>query len=196
MDEFAAFIGIDWADAKHAMCMEVTDAATREFSVLEHRSDAIDAWASTLRTQFPGQPIALGLELNTGPLVAALRQYDCLVLFPINSLMLARYREAFTPSQAKDDPTDAELLLELLLKPRDKLKPLQPQSPTMRALAQLVEQRRHLVGDNMRITNRLTRTLKQDFPPVRQWFHAKDTAIFCDFLAQWPTLKAVQRARR
>jgi transposase len=196
MDEFAAFIGLDWADAKHDICMQVTGSATREFSVLEHRSDTIDAWVSTLRTRFPGQPIAICLELNKGPIVSALRQYDFLVFFPINPLMLARYREAFTPSQAKDDPTDAELLLELLLKHRDKLTPLQPQSPTMRALEQLVQHRRRLVGDKVRITNRLTSTLKNYFPHVLPWFHDKDTAIFCDFLTQWPTLKAVQLARR
>jgi transposase len=196
MDEFAAFIGIDWADATHDMCLQVTGSATREFSVLEHRSDTIDAWVSTLRTRFPGQPIAICLELHKGPIVSALRQDDFLGLFPINPLRLARYREAFTPSQAKDDPTDAELLLELLLQHRDQLKPLQPQSPTMRALEQLVEHRRRLVGDNVRLTNRLTSTLKHDFPHVLQWFHDKDTAIFCDFLTQWPTLKAVQLARR
>jgi Transposase len=149
---------------------------------------------STLRTRFPGQPIAICLELHKGPIVSALRRYDFLGLFSITPLMLARYREAFTPSQAKDDPPDAELLLELLLKHRDKLKPLQPQSPTMRALEQLVEHRRRLVQDNVRLTNRLTSTLKNYFPHVLQWFHAKDTAIFCDFLTQWPTLKAVQLA--
>jgi transposase len=118
------------------------------------------------------------------------------VLFPINPLTLARYREAFAPSHAKDDPTDAELQLELLLKHRDKLTPLKPQSPAMRALEQLVEHRRRLVGDKVRTTNRLTSTLKDYFPHVLQWFHDKDTTIFCDFLAQWPTLKAAQLARR
>jgi transposase len=118
------------------------------------------------------------------------------VLFPVNPLTLARYREAFTPSQAKDEPTDAELLLELLLKHREKLTPLQPQSPAMRALAQLVEHRRRVVGDQVRITHRLTSPLQNDFPHVLQWFHEKDTAIFCDFLSHWPTLKAVQLARR
>jgi transposase len=196
MDEFAAFIGIDWADAKHDICLQVTGSATRECDVLEHQPAPIDAWVSTLRTRFPGQPMAICLELNKGPLVSALRQYDFLVLFPINPLMLARYREAFTPSQAKDDPTDAELLLELLRKHRDTLKPLQPQSPAMRALEQLVEHRRRLVGDNVRLTNRLTSTLKHDFPHVLPWCHDKDTTLFGDFLTQWPTLKAVQLARR
>src|SRR5262249_54303915 len=100
------------------------------------------------------------------------------------------------PSRAKDDPTDAELQVELLLKHRDKLTPLTPQSATMRAFAQLVEHRRRLVGDKVRCTNRLTRTLQNSFPQVLQWFQDKETAIFCDFLSRWPTLKAAQLARR
>jgi transposase len=164
--------------------------------VLEHRPEVIDAWACTLRTRFNGQPVAVCLELNKGPIVSALRHYDFLVLFPVNPLTLAKYREAFTPSRAKDDPTDAELQVELLLKHRDKLSPLTPQSPTMRALAQLVEHRRRLVGDKVRLTNRLTSALKNSFPHVLQWFDEKDTAIFGDFLHRWPTRKAAQLARR
>jgi transposase len=193
---FAAFVGIDWADAKHDGCLQATGATKRECFQLEHTPEAIDAWVTALRTRFHGQPVAICLELNKGPLVCALRKYDFLVLFPINPLTLARYREAFTPSRAKDDPTDAELQLELLLTHRDKLQPLNPQSPTMRALAQLVEHRRRVVGDTVRITNRLTSTLKNYFPQVLQWFQDKDTHIFCDFLSRWPTLKAAQLARR
>jgi transposase len=66
----------------------------------------------------------------------------------------------------------------------------------MRALAQLVEHRRRVVGDKVRITNRLTSALKNSFPHVLHWFQEKDTAIFCDFLSRWPTLKAAQLARR
>ena len=97
-------------------------------------------------------------------------------------MMLARYREAFTPSRAKDDPTDAELQLDLLLRHRDKLKPLAPQSPGMRALSQLVEHRRRLVADRVRITNRLTSALKTYFPQVLQWLPNKETQLLCDFL--------------
>src|SRR2546426_8553007 len=152
-EEFAAFVGIDWADSKHDVCLQAAGSAKRECFILTHTPEAIDAWVSTLRTRFNGHPIAVCLELNKGPIVSALRKYDFLVLFPINPLTLARYREAFTPSRAKDDPTDAALQLELLLTHRDKLQPLQPQSPTMRALAQLVEHRRRVVGDKVRITN-------------------------------------------
>ena len=54
------------------------------------------------------------LELSKGPLVSALQRYDFFVLFPVNPSMLAKYREAFKPSRAKDDPTDAELAVDLV----------------------------------------------------------------------------------
>jgi transposase len=195
-DTFAAFVGIDWADAKHDVCLQAAGSTKRECLQLEHTPEAIDAWVTTLRTRFNGHLVAVCLELTKGPLVFALRKYDFLILFPINPLTLARYREAFTPSRAKDDPTDAALQLELLLTHRDKLQPLHPQSPAMRALEQLVEHRRRVVGDKVRITNRLTSTLKNYFPQVLQWFPDKDTPIFCDCLSRWPTLKAAQLARR
>jgi len=66
----------------------------------------------------------------------------------------------------------------------------------MRALAQLVAHRRRVVGDKVRITHRLTSTLKNSVPQALQWFQDKDTLLFCDFLSRWPTLKAVQLARR
>jgi hypothetical protein len=115
LEAFAAFVGIDWADAQHDVCLQTADSTKRAYFQLEHTPEAIDAWVTTLRTRFTGQPVAMCLELNKGPLVSALRTYDFLVLFPINPLMLARYREAFTPSRATDDPTDAALQLALLL---------------------------------------------------------------------------------
>ena len=110
--EFAAFVGIDWANAKHDMCLQPAGGEEREWVVVPHRPAAIDAWASTLRQRFNGCPVAVCLELAKGPLVYALQKYDFLVLFPVNPATLAKYREAFTPSRAKADPTDAELALE------------------------------------------------------------------------------------
>ena len=195
-EAFAAFVGIDWADANHDGCLQTAGSAQRECFELEHTPAAINAWVTTLRTRFNGQPVALCLALNKGPLVSALRQYGFLVLFPIHPLTLARYRDAFTPSRAKDDPTDTALQLALRLTHRDTLQPLQPHSPTMRARAQLVAPRRRVVGDTVRITNRLTRTLKHSVPHVLHGLQEQDTAIFCDFLSRWPTRKAAQLARR
>jgi Transposase len=194
-DDFAAFIGLDWADRKHDVCLYAPGLERLERAVLEHRPAAIEAWARALEKRFGGRPIAIGLELSRGPIVSALLEYDFLVLFPINPNTLAQYRRAFKPSHAKDDPTDAEVALDLLLRHRDKLKPLRPDSAPMRSLQRLVETRRSFVQDRVRITNRLTHALKAYFPQVLSWFRDKETAVFADFLERWPTLEAAQRAK-
>lgn len=73
-EEFAAFGGIDWADAKHDLCLPAVGSDTRECSQLAHTPEAIDAWARALHERFAGHPVAVGLELNKGPLVYALRK--------------------------------------------------------------------------------------------------------------------------
>src|ERR1051326_4183884 len=112
--EFAAFIGIDWADRKHDVCLAVPGSTKLEYLVLEHRPAAIRAWAEKLRERFGGATVAVCLELSRGPIVSALLEHDFFVLFPVQPATLARYRSAFTTSRAKDDPTDAAIALELL----------------------------------------------------------------------------------
>jgi len=192
---FTALVGIDWSDKKHDFCLQGAGSQHRELGVVAHRPEAIDHWARTLYQRFGG-PIAACLEIAKGPLVHALQRYAFIVLFPVNPATIAKYREAFVPSHAKDDPTDAEIALELLVRHREKLRPLKPQSAAMRALTTLVAQRRNLVGDKTRITNRLCSTLKEYFPQALDWFEDRDTVLFCDFLQRWPSLKHVKRARQ
>ena len=138
----------------------------------------------------------MSVELSRGPVVSALLEHDFFRLFPVQPTTVANYRKAFAPSGAKDDPTDAEVILELLVRHRDKLKPLALESADMRALRRLVEWRRDLVQDRTRLTNRITDALKAYFPQVLAWFPDKEAALFADFLERWPTLRHAQRARR
>ena len=192
---FAAFIGIDWADKKHDICLSVAGSTKRERSVVPHTPTAIRDWADKLRARFGAAPIAVCIELSQGPIVSALLEHGFFVLFPIQPKTLARYREAFTTSGAKDDPTDAEFALDLLLRHSDKLTRLEPETAPMRSLRRLVEARRALVQDRVRLTNRITAALKAYFPQVLDWFSDKDATIFADFIERWPTLELVQRSR-
>ena len=106
---YSAHIGIDWANAKHDVCVQQTGSDKREFDVIQHRVEDIDAWVQSLYARYGGT-IAVAVELSKGPIVSALQKYDFIDIFPINPSTLAKYREAFQPSRAKDDPTDAELL--------------------------------------------------------------------------------------
>jgi len=193
--DFVAYVGIDWADKKHDACIQEAHSEQREFVVIPHKVKLIDEWAKSLHKRF-GSPIAVALELSKGPIVSALQKYDFFIIYPINPATLAKYRETFKPSRAKDDPTDAELAVDLILRHPEHFKPLKPQSVEMRTLTSLVEQRRTLVNDRVRITNRLRYALKQYYPQILEWFDHIDTVLFCDFLERWPTLTQVKRARK
>ncbi len=192
---YTAYIGIDWADSKHDICIQPAGSDQREFSQISHQAEKIEEWAHSLYQRFGGK-IAVAVELAKGPIVYALQKYDFFVIHPVNPTTLAKYRKAFNPSGAKDDPTDAELALDLILRYPDRFQPLNPQSVEMRKLAFLVEQRRNLVNDKSRTTNRLRNTLKQYYPLALEWFDRVDTLLFCDFISRWPTLTQLKRARR
>ncbi len=195
-DDFAALIGIDWADKKHDVCEQPAGNRPRHLSVISSQPHAIHEWAIDLKQRYPEQLVAVCCELTKGPLVFALSKYNHLVLFPVNPATVAKYRKAFAHSGAKDDPGDANIQTDLLMHHMDKLRPLMPESADVRALAQLTEYRRKLVGDRVKLTNRLTATLKNYYPQVLDWFNEKDTHIFCDFLLKWPSLTAAKRARK
>ncbi len=111
-EDFAALVGIDWSDEKHDICLMETGNRQIESAIVQQTPEAIDEWVAQLRARFHGRPVAICLEQSKGALIYALMKYDFLVLFPINPARLARYREAMTSSGAKDDPTDAHLLLD------------------------------------------------------------------------------------
>ena len=195
LDQFSALVGIDWADKKHDVCVQAAGSEQRQFSQVLHTVEAIDQWARAMHRAHGG-PIAIAIELSKGPIVSALQKFDFFVIYPINPSTLAKYREAFKPSRAKDDPTDAEMALDLLLHHPDRFQPLRPQSVEMRTLAVLVEQRRRLMDERVRITNRLRHALKQYYPQVLEWFDRIDTSLFCAFIRKWPTVEQARRARQ
>ena len=43
--EFTAFVGLDWADAKHDICVQAAGCEVREFDRFRHKVAAIDEWA-------------------------------------------------------------------------------------------------------------------------------------------------------
>ena len=189
---YTAYVGIDWAAAKHDICVQAAAGGAREFACISSQPEGIEAWAQDLYQRFGG-PIAVALELSKGPIVSALQKYDFMVLYPINPSTLANYRETFTPSGAKDDPTDAELAVDLITRHAERFSPLKPQSVSMRKLIALVEQRDKFLGDRGRLVNRLGHALKQYYPQVLEWFNEHHTVVFCDFLSRWPTLTQVKR---
>jgi transposase len=193
--DFAAYVGLDWADQEHAVCLQASDSAKVETYVIKQTAQSLGEWANQLRARFGGRKVAVCLEQSKGALIYALMSYDFLVLYPVNPQTLAQYRKAFRTSGAKDDPDDAGSLLEIVKLHRDRLRAWVPDDVQTRTIQMLVENRRSIVGERTRLTNRLTSLLKAYYPQALEWAGELKSLRACDFLKKWPTLEAVKRAK-
>ena len=193
--EFAALIGLDWASQRHALCLYDWATGKRENSTLEHTPEAIAQWAQGLEARYGGKKIALCLEQTKGALINALLEYPFLVLYPVNPATAARYRQAFKTSRAKNDPSDAQVCLELLLYHRDKLTPWRPEDENTRALSRLLEARRGTIDLRTLLTNMLRDALKSYYPQALE-LAGQDlfAPLSCQFLLKWPSLQELQKA--
>lgn len=194
--EYVGYVAIDWADQKHDGALKEAGTKKVQQGQIENTPEAVDAWAGELAQRFGSQPVAVCLEQKRGALVYMLSKYKHLVLYPVHPASLANFRQAFYPSGSKDDPEDAQLLLQMLVRHRDQLQPLVTDTVETRRLQFQVEDRRRLVDEKTRMKNRLTDRLKLYFPQVLKWFDDVDTALVEAFLKRWPTLEKLQKARR
>lgn len=193
-DDVTLWLGIDWADEKHRWAMRIDGEARIQQGELEHTPEAVEQFISSLALRFPGQRIAVALEQSRGALLFLLSKYAHLVLYPLHPNMVNHYRKSVYPSGAKSDPSDAALILDLLCKHPERLRPFQPDTVETRTLQLLVEARREAVDDKTRFLNRLTAQLKMFFPQVLDWFSTIDTVVVGQLLQKWPTLDKLQRA--
>ncbi len=195
-EEYAVLVGLDWADQKHDLCWIETDTGKRHTSVLEHRPELINEWICGLIAQYPGRRFAVCLEQSRGAVVYALMGYAEVDLYPVNPVTLADYRNAFRPSGAKDDPSDAALLLDLLERHREALKVWRPDTETTRLLRSLCEDRRKAVDARTALCNSLRSKLKEYFPQALSLVGEDLFSELCyAFLMKWPSFENLASAR-
>jgi len=194
--DYAAFVAIDWADQKHSFSLQVAGQKSRETGTLEHKPEVIGAWVAKLCERFGARPVAVALEQSRGALIHALLSYDFLVLYPIHSTTVARFREAFKFSGAKSDPLDTDQILEILTKHLELLKPLNPDTEQTRLLARLVEDRRKAVDLRTSHVQGAKAGLKEYFPQALDLCSDNVTSrLAADLLKKWPTLAQFQQAK-
>jgi transposase len=192
----AAVIGLDWADKKHDLCLRAGTTGQAEFSIVEHTPQALANWIAQLRARFTGAPVLICTEQSRGPLINFLLQHDFIQLCLPNPKSVARFREAFRPSGAKDDLHDGEVLCEMGSHHADQFPRWLPHSPSTRLLQALVERRRKVVDDRTGLVLELEATLKLAYPLVLELFPEDLTvSMVWAFLAKWPSFAELKRAR-
>jgi len=192
--EPVAWIGLDWGDQQHAFALQDRDG-TSESGTIPHSAESLHQWLGRLAQHYGGRPVALAVEASRGAVVHALLQYPWLIIYPINPLTSARYRSAFTPSGAKDDLPDAQVLLDLVRHHAQKLRPLELQDALTVQLAGLVEARRGMVDHRTGVLNQLTSLLKTYYPQALQLLDDLNTELAVAFLDRWPDLLSLKKSK-
>jgi len=193
---FAALIGLDWGDAEHALALQDVASGKTETSTLAHSPETVLAWLQSLEKRFGSRPVALALETSKGPLIHLFLNVPWLTVFPIHPATSTRIRKAFAPSGAKDDIPDAQVLLQLLVHYRDKLRPLLSEDVPTRRLAGLCEIRRKSVDQRTGLTNELRSVLKAYFPQALDLVGERlDSPMALALLQRWPDLISLKSAR-
>jgi len=195
-ESVGAFVGIDWADQKHDIHLQPGDGSAGFHQVIESNGAAVADWILQVRERFgrEGAKVLVCLEQTKGALIYQLMEYDFFVLYPINPKTLSSFREAFRPSGAKGDASDAALLAEIVQLHRHRLQPWQPDDVQTRKLAGYCRKRRQAVQSAVRLVQQLRAELKTYYPFALLWLDF-ETVLSCDFLVRWPTLEALGHAK-
>lgn len=193
-NDYAVWVGIDWADKKHFYALHISGKTGIKRGTFLQKSSSIAEWVESLRKMAKGGKVDVALEQSKGGLIFALMKYDFIVLYPINPRAVAKYRETWSGSGAKDDPTDAALILEMVELHHKKFNPWIPEPENVRLLQRLTESRVNLINEMKRLGNKLTSALKEYFPEVLEMFPKIYRSIVADFLLAYPTLMEAQKA--
>ena len=174
------FIGDDWAEDHHdvelederghllarARLPEGLDGITRLHAlVAEH---APPDWADLDPEQVAAQ-VMVAIETDRGPWVAALRAAGY-VVYAINPLSAARYRERHSTSGAKSDAGDAHVLAEIVRLDREHHRPVAGDSELADAVKLLARAHQNAIWERTRHVLRMRSTLLEYFPAAIEAF--------------------------
>lgn len=192
--EFAFFVGIDWADQKHDVCV-VDPKGKPSHEIIEHSGEAIDSWVSQILEKANGRPIAIILEQSRGALIHALMFRDNVVLFPVNPKQFVRYRESFSTAGSKDDKSDSLFLARMLFERHTQMRAWHPDDEQTRLLSRLCVARRQMVNERTRLAQQLLDQVKSYFPELLSIAKSRlnESPLILEILRRWPDPRDFKR---
>jgi Transposase/Transposase IS116/IS110/IS902 family len=161
------FVGDDWAEDHHDI--EIVDEhgarlARRRLPEGVAGIAALHAVVADHLTE-DDQPdqVVIGIETDRGPWVQALLCAGYLV-YAVNPLQAARYRERHSTSGAKSDPGDAHVLAELVRLDRAHHRPIAGDSAIAEHVKVVARAHQSMVWSRQRQTNTLRSMLREYYP--------------------------------
>jgi len=158
------FVGIDWAEAHHDVCV-----LDREGEVLATRRipEGLEGVARlhAMVGEHTDEPdeVIVGIETDRGLLVTALLAAGYAV-YAINPLAASRYRERHTTSRAKSDRADAKMLADLVRTDRHNHRRVASDSELLGGIKVLARSHQSLIWTRQRQVNALRSALREYYP--------------------------------
>ncbi len=171
------FVGIDWAEKHHDVClMDESGAILQKFRVLEGIKGIERLHAAIAEhAQEPGE-VVVGIETDRGLLVGTLLAsgYE---IFAINPMSVDRYRDRHSTSGAKSDPGDAKVLADLVRTDRHNHRPVAGDTELAQEIKVLARAHQNFIWDRQRQVNRLRSALREFYPQALEAFGTDLSAI-------------------
>jgi hypothetical protein len=172
------FIGDDWAEDHHDV--EIVNAAGDRLAA-RRLPEGVTGLAGLhaliadhLGPDQDAAQVVIGIETDRGPWVQALLAAGYLV-YAVNPLQVARYRERHSVSGAKSDPRDAHVLAELVRLDRAHHRPIAGDTALAEHVKIVARAHQSMVWSRQRQTNSLRSMLREYYPGA--------LAVFGDDLA-------------
>jgi transposase len=180
------FIGIDWADERHDICIMSQDGTVTSRFGIQHSHEGFLHLKAVLQALGKCQ---LCIERPDGLLVDFLVQQDWEVF-----LVPPRVTAARRGRKSKNDKRDAQLLANMLRMGDPDCHPLNRSSNLVLKLKRMVRVFDQLQADQKRLNNRLIHLLKLYYPAALQLFRNVYFQITLDFLKTFPNPEAARQA--
>jgi len=193
------FVGDDWAEEHHDV--EMMDAAGK---VLAKRrlpegvagiTQLHDLVGRHLGDDADGAEVAVGIETDRGPWVAALVAAGYRV-FPVNPLLASRYRDRHGVSGAKSDAGDAHMLADMVRTDSHQLRPAAGDSPEAEAVKVTARMHKTMIWERTRAVQRLRHQLREYFPAALEAFEDLGAADTLELLGNAPDPERARKLTR
>jgi len=181
------FVGHDWAEAHHDVCVEDESGRKVAGGRLPEGVEGVRRFHE-LVAPFIEEPsdVVVATETDRGLFVGSLVAAGYTVL-AVNPLSTSRYRERHSTSGAKSDPGDARVLADLARTDRHHHRPVAGDSDLAEAVKVLARAHQGLVWSRQRQLNQLRSTLREFYPAALAAFDELGSADALAVLAIAPT---------
>ena len=188
------FVGVDWASENHHVRLSNGQGKRIGERVFAHGGAGLAEMAAWLINVSRSEPSAIhvGIEVPHGPVVETLLERGFNV-YAINPKQLDRFRDRFSPSGAKDDSRDAEVLADALRTDMRAFRKLALAEPLLIELREWSRMTEDLTAERNRLANRMREQLWRYFPAM---LDLEDDVAAEWFLDLWELVPTPDKAAR